>query len=65
MLWVMFKDVVVEFGVHNGCAVFLEAAAGTVGGEGGEEGVVCEIRSGYGRWACDGHDVWEDVLVSL
>ena len=64
MIWIVCKDVVVQFGVYDGCVVFLEAAACTVGGEGGEE-VVCEIRSGYGRWACDGRDVWEDVLVSL
>ena len=65
MIWIMREDVAVQFGVYYGCIVFLEAAAGTVGGEGGEEGVVCEIRSGYGRWACDGRNVWEDVLVSL
>ena len=57
MLWVMFKDVVVEFSVHNGGAVFLEAAAGTVGGESGEE-VLCEVCSGGGRWARGGGDVW-------
>jgi len=57
MLWVMFKDVVVEFGVHNGGAVFLEAAAGTVGGESGEE-VLCKVCSGGGRWACGGSNLW-------
>ncbi len=34
-----------------------------MGGEGGEE-VVREVSSGYGWWACDGSDVWEDVLVT-
>ncbi len=33
---VMFIDVVVEFGLNDGGGVFLYAAPGNVGGEGGE-----------------------------
>ena len=49
--------------MYDGCVVVLEAAAGTVGGEGGEE-VVREVSSGYGYgwWACNGRNVWEDVI---
>ena len=57
MVSLVFEDVVVQFGVYDGCIVFLEAAAGTVGGEGGEE-VLCEVCSGGGRWACGGGNLW-------
>ncbi len=61
---VMLVDVVVEFGLNNGGGVFLYAAPGAVGGEGGEEvlGKVC-LRDG--RWAGNGCKLWEDVMVAL
>ncbi len=49
MIRVVCEDVVVQFSVYDGCIVCLEEAAGTVGGEGGEE-VVREVSSEYGWW---------------
>jgi len=47
MVWVVCEDVVVQFSVYDGCIVFLKAAAGTVGGEGGLvlilAGAVCNV----------------------
>ncbi len=64
MFKVMLVDVVVEFSLNNDGGVFLYAALGNVGGEGGEEvlGKVC-LRDG--RWAGSGRKPWEDVMVVL
>ena len=64
MLVVMLVDVVVEFGLNDGGGVFLYAAPGAVGGEGGEE-VLGKICPRDGRWAGSGRKLWEDVMVVL
>jgi hypothetical protein len=62
VLVVMLVDVVVEFGLNDGGGVFLYAAPGAGGGEGGVK-VLGKVCPRDGRWADGGCKLWEDVMV--